>query len=287
MMPGDFFKRPIGLALLRAQLVLRGGVAPGLPGRNRTILGIAACLLFGASSLAAQGEQIFKGQICLGPEGRTPTIENGQARLPCTIAHPKRNARYILFNPEDKTTYYVETHSKAKPFAGRDVVVIGTLDSATGTIHIDELYRALPRKIVQATSVYIECDACPRGMAAAWRAAFEELSDWGRFDINPDPKKADLIFLFSANPYLGDYITRDGPDKRGVAVDITYMNVVDPQTGENLWGDSRQWGSLFVAKATKALINELRLRLEEESQTSQQAAQGNHRGRPSSPSGNN
>ncbi len=93
-------------------------------------------------------------------------------------------------------------------------------------------------------------------MAAAWRAAFEELSDWGRYDIDPDPKKADLIFLFSANPYLGDYVTRDGPDKRGVAVDITYMNVVDPQTGENLWGDSRQWGSLFVAKATKDLIEE-------------------------------
>ncbi len=98
----------------------------------KTILGIAAFLFFGVTSLSAQGEQIFKGQICLGPEGRTPTIENGQARLPCTVAHPKRNARYILFNPADKTTYYVESHSKAKPFAGRDVVVIGTLDSATG-----------------------------------------------------------------------------------------------------------------------------------------------------------
>ena len=267
--------------------MIRGGETPANSGsplpKVKTILGIAAFLFFGVSSLSAQGEQIFKGQICLGPEGRTPTIENGQARLPCTIAHPKRNSRYILFNPADKTTYYVESHSKAKQFAGRDVIVIGTLDNATGIIHIDELFRSLPPKIAQATTVYIDCDACPRGMAAAWRAAFEELEDWGRYDINPDPKKADLIFLFSANPYLGDYVTRDGPDKRGVAVDITYMNIVDPQTGENLWGDSRQWGSLFVAKATKDLIKELRLRLEEESQSNKQPVQEKRRGHQTSP----
>ena len=53
-------------------------------------------------------------------------------------------------------------------------------------------------------------------------------------------RKADLIFLFSANSYLGDYGTRDGPDTRPVHVDITFMNVVDPHTGESLWGDSRR-----------------------------------------------
>jgi len=136
------------------------------------------------------------------------------------------------------------------------------LDEATGTIHVDNMFRALPPKVTQAKSVYIDCDACPRGMAAAWRAAFQKLSDWGRFDILPDPKKADLIFLFSANPYLGDYVTRDGPDKRVVFIKITYMDVVDPHTGTSLWDDSREWGSWRVASATEDMIGELRHELE-------------------------
>jgi len=233
--------------------------------------GVFACVLFGAVSLCAQAEQVFKGEVCLGPEGRTPIVKDGQEMLPCTIKHPKMGSKYILFNSENKTSYKLDGHPKPKAFAGKDVVIIGTLDTATGTIHIDDMFTALSPKIVQATSVYIDCDACPRGMAAAWQAAFDELEDWKRYDITPDPKKADLIFLFAANPYLGDYVTRDGPDKRPVYIRITYMNVVDPKTGENLWGDSRDWGSLFVARATKDLIKELKSRLEQESQTDPQS----------------
>lgn len=233
---------------------------------NKAAVGIFAFVLFGAVNLHAQAEQIFKGEICLGPEGRTPIVKDGQTMLPCTVKHPKTGSKYILFNEDTKTSYKLEGHPKPKAFAGRDVVIVGTLDSSTGTIHIDNMFGALPAKITQATSVYIDCDACPRGMAAAWQAAFDELEDWGRFDVNPDPKKADLIFLFSANPYLGNYVTRDGPDRRPVYIRITYMNVVDPQTGQNLWGDSRDWGSLFVGKATKDLIRELKLRLAEETQ---------------------
>ena len=99
-------------------------------------------------------------------------------------------------------------------------------------------------------------------MAAAEQTAFQEMVDWGRFDVIGNRKNADLVFLFSANPYLGDYGTRDGPDSRPVRVDITYMNVIDPRTGESLWGGSRQWGSWFVSKATRDLIVEFREQLE-------------------------
>lgn len=238
---------------------------------------VFTCVIFAAMGLSAQSEQVFKGDMCLGPEGRTPVMKDGQASLPCTIPHPKRGAQYILFNSDNKTTYQLSGHIKPKEFAGKSVVVVGILDQALNTIYVDDVRRALPAKITQAQSVYIDCNACPRGMAAAWQAAFESLEDWGRFDVVPDPKKADLIFLFAANPYLGDYVTRDGPDKRGVAVDITYMNVVDPKTGENLWGDSRQWGSLFVAKATRDLLSELKLQMEEETQKDAQSVTQKHR----------
>jgi hypothetical protein len=250
-------------------------------------VGALASLLFGASSLPAQGEQIFKGKICLGPDGRTPTTINGEVSLPCTVPHPKSGAGYILFNPETKTTYRLDPRGKAKAFAGRKVVVLGVLDQGASTVHVDEILIALPAKIAEAKSVYIDCDNCLRGMAAAWKAAFEVLEDWGRYDVTPDAKKADLIFLFSANPYLGDYVTRDGPDTRPVKVDITYMNVVDPQTGADLWGDSRHWGSFMVARATRSLIEQLRTQLALEKQPDLQKFAGKGRDRKTSaPFGN-
>jgi hypothetical protein len=57
-------------------------------------------------------------------------------------------------------------------------------------------------------------------------------------------------------------LTRDGPDTRPVHVETAYMNVLDPRTGENLWGDSERQGSWFVAEATKDLVDELRELLE-------------------------
>jgi hypothetical protein len=260
--------------------VMQRGPMPSRPavsfGMKKTAVGVVACVLIGAASLCAQGEQVFKGMVCLGPEGRTPIVKDGQSMLPCTVKHPKMGSKYVLFNSDTKISYKVDGHPKPKAFAGHDVVIIGTLDPATGTIHIDDMFTALPQKLVQATSVYIDCDACPRGMSAAWQAAFDELEDWKRFDITPDPKKADVIFVFAANPYLGDYVTRDGPDKRPVNIRITYMNAVDPKTGENLWGDSRDWGSLFVARATRDLIKELKSRLEQESQTDAQSLAARH-----------
>jgi EF hand len=231
------------------------------------IVGIAACLLFGALSLAAQeGQRTFKGEImhcmCSGLAGHTATsTENGTA-APCTFACTKKGAKYFLSDPENKTAYQLDNQRKPKAFAGKNVVVIGTLDETTATIHVSEIFPALSPKVTQAKSVYIVCDACLRGMAEAKPAALEELADWGRFDVLPNRRNADLIFLFSANPYLGDYVTRDGPDTRPVHVDITFMNVIDPRTGESLWGDSKQWGSWFVAKAAKDLIVEFREQLE-------------------------
>jgi hypothetical protein len=64
--------------------------------------------------------------------------------------------------------------------------------------------------------------------------------------------------MFSANPYLGDYLTRKGPDKRPVKID----GVIDPQTGREVWSNSKTCGSWRVASATKALIEELRSEME-------------------------
>jgi EF hand len=233
---------------------------------GKAILALAAWVLFGALSLAAQEQRAFKGEItdcmCSRLAKRTAMSDKSGTTPLCPAACANQGAKYVLFNPEKKTVYQLDNQRRPKPFAGKDVVIIGSLDDTAQTIHISEIWDAFPAKVTQARSVYVACDACLRGMAAAEPAAFKELSDWGRFDMIPNRKKIDLIILFSANPYLGDYVTRDGPDTRPVHVDITYMNVIDPKTGESYWGDSRQWGSWFVGRATKDLIVEFREQLE-------------------------
>jgi hypothetical protein len=174
-------------------------------------------------------------------------------------------SEYVLNDATGKVTYRLDQPKKAKRYAGYYVIVMGSLDPGTGMIHVDTIVPALSPKIAQAKSVYIYCDACPRGMAKAKPAALESLLDWNRYAVLSSPKDADLVFIFSANPYAGDYVTRDGPDPRPVHIETTYMNVVDQQTGKSLWGASRQWGSLLVAKATRDLIRQLRVQLEEQS----------------------
>lgn len=120
---------------------------------------------------------------------------------------------------------------------------------------------ALPAKIMQANSVYVDC-VCPRALGAAQEIAVSEIRTWGRFQVAEDRRHSDLVFLFSGNPYLGDYLTRDGPDTRPVRIESTIMTVIDPNTGQTLWTDFRQWGSWRVKGATKDLVNELRHQME-------------------------
>ncbi len=195
-------------------------------------------MLFSSSGLAARDKQIFNGKIT------------------------KVDARYVLSNPAKKTAYQLDNQRMPETFAGLNVVVIGDLDEDTGLIHVSDMVRALSPKVAQAKFVYIDCDACPRAMGKARVAALQEIRDWNRFTVVADRTKADMVFVFAANPYLNDYVTRDGPDTRPVTISTAYMNVVDPHTGENLWGSFRRWGNWRVAGATKDLMNEFREQLE-------------------------
>lgn len=121
----------------------------------------------------------------------------------------------------------------------------------------------LPEKIMRANSVYVDC-VCPMALAVALDTALQQLQSWGRFQISQQRRHTDLILLFSGNPYLGDYITRDGADTRPVVIDFTIMTVIDPDTGQTLWTDSRRWGGLRTRGATKDLIQEFRRQMEDQ-----------------------
>jgi hypothetical protein len=247
------------------RFILRKG-APNF-GSVKTIAAVVVCTLFGVLSLAAQSEA-FKGAItdsmCAGPQGHTAMLKAGESLAECALACVKTGAKFVLYNPQTKTVYQLDDQAASKPFAARNVLVVGTLNKATSEIHVSEIFSALSAKVMQAKSVYIDCDNCVRGMQKANRAAIEGLTDWKRFTLVQDPQKADLVFLLSANTYLGDYLTRQGPDKRPVQIVNAYMNVIDPRTGASLWAGTSISGSFRVAGATKGLIGEFRARLEAE-----------------------
>jgi hypothetical protein len=128
----------------------------------------------------------------------------------------------------------------------------------------------LPALLMKAKTAAVVCDACPRALQKVQVSAEEKLFLWNHFRVLPDRRKADVIFLFSGNPYLGDYVSRDGPDKRPVKIDRVVLAVVDPRTGDQLWGDYKEWGSLRVPSAAKALVKELWTQVELQNQQSEQ-----------------
>ena len=136
-------------------------------------------------SVAAHGQQIYKGQICLGPGGSAAASDKSQVQ--CKVRKLKRGDHFVFVNLRIKAVYQIDGRQKPKPFAGRNVVVVGSVESAPAQSTSPTCTRRLSPKVMQAKTIYIDCDACPRAMAAAWRAAFDALSDWGRFDITAGP----------------------------------------------------------------------------------------------------
>jgi hypothetical protein len=121
----------------------------------------------------------------------------------------------------------------------------------------------LSPKILAAKSIYLDCD-CRKEMAVSLANALPELLDWGRYKLVPDREHADLVLFFSMNPYLGDYLTRDGPDKRPGVVDFTILTVIDAHTGEALWSDWKRWGYMLVSYASRSLVRDFRLTVSQE-----------------------
>jgi hypothetical protein len=158
----------------------------------------------------------------------------------------------------------------------------------------------LPPQIGAAKTVYIDNQS---GVAKLGDRCYQEIQKWGRFQVVQDRRRADLILLLSAREYNRGYVTSGGGttgtinssgsintttsgnqttgtiDSSGtinttstptytqpVTVGYTYMTVVDPKTGDNLWSDSKRWGNLYTGfhSATKGLVDELMKRINEE-----------------------
>jgi hypothetical protein len=140
----------------------------------------------------------------------------------------------------------------------------------------------LSPKLLSARTVYLDNRT---GYEKFSDRAYDELQKWGRFRVVDSAKNADLIFLLSASVYHGGYFTSGTSRHTGtvdddgnvnlkgtsesrstpISVGYTHLYVIDPQSGDSLWSDTKRWGSLITGyhSATRGLIKELRERIEQ------------------------
>ena len=109
---------------------------------NLALVGIPALLLAAVAGLA-QTEQTFNGEIMdsncakMGSHAameKEHGIKNAKA---CTMGCVKGGAKYVLYS--GTKTYELDDQTKPEAFAGQKVKVTGKLDSATDTIHVQEI----------------------------------------------------------------------------------------------------------------------------------------------------
>jgi hypothetical protein len=64
---------------------------------------------------------------------------NAKNAKDCTQKCVGMGGKYTLLDPLNGTAYQLDSQDKAEPFAGQKVVVKGTLDSASKTIHVESI----------------------------------------------------------------------------------------------------------------------------------------------------
>ena len=129
-------------------------------------------------------------------------------------------------------------------------------------------------RILSAKTVYLENQT---GSDSAGNGALAQLKKWGKFQIVPDRKQADLVFLLSADPYNGGKLIMSGGqtgsiDSRGHVEEdpipnydkqtsnrYAYLTVIGATTGDKLCGAEHLWGGLVtgVNSVGKRLVKDL------------------------------
>ena len=128
----------------------------------------------------------------------------------------------------------------------------------------------LSPQMMNAKTVYIDNRS---GNASLGDRAYQELLNWGRFRVVQDRTQADVIFLLSLRVETrgarntgrvdenGNYYGRSSPNIRA----YSGLTVLDAKTGDPLWTESKV-ATIFRKSAIKRAVDELRKRMEEQSE---------------------
>ena len=100
-------------------------------------------LLITATLTAAQSKQTFTGTITdsMCPAADHSRMRMGPTDAECTLAcNSAHGADYVLY--DGKETYTLSDQQTPEKFAGKKVMVTGTLDAKTKTIRVDSITAA-------------------------------------------------------------------------------------------------------------------------------------------------
>ena len=110
-------------------------------------LGPALALLFllSTAGMAAAKDKSFKGEIMdsqcskMGSHDMMMKKEGAKNAKECTVGCAKMGGKYVLFNADTKKVYQLDDQTRPEQFAGDKVIVKGTLNKQTNTIHVTDI----------------------------------------------------------------------------------------------------------------------------------------------------
>jgi hypothetical protein len=111
------------------------------------VLGLTTVTLL-TIGLAAAADMTYTGEIMdsacakMGSHTMMMKKEGIASAKDCTSGCVKAGAKFVLYNSAMKKTYELDDQTKPEAFAGDKVKVTGTLDKATGMIHVTDIQPA-------------------------------------------------------------------------------------------------------------------------------------------------
>ena len=94
------------------------------------------------TSSTFMGEIMDSPCAMMGSHTQMMKKEKAKDARECTLDCVRDGAKFVLYNAPDKTTYQLDDQVKPKDFAGQQVKVTGTLDTATNTVHVEKIEAA-------------------------------------------------------------------------------------------------------------------------------------------------
>src|SRR5438477_7895087 len=107
---------------------------------KKLIMLAGACMVLSGAfvGISAQKAATYAGEIWDSDCAKMGAHPDPDAKM-CTTDCIKSGAKYVLYNPTAKTMYELDDQKKPAQFAGKKVVVTGTLDNAKKTIHVTDI----------------------------------------------------------------------------------------------------------------------------------------------------
>jgi Protein of unknown function (DUF5818) len=100
------------------------------------------------SAAPASAVETFNGEImdsacaAMGSHDQMMKPEGPKDARDCTLKCVQMGSKFVLYNAATKTAYQLDDQTRPEQFAGEKVDITGTLDSSTGTIHVESIQAA-------------------------------------------------------------------------------------------------------------------------------------------------